>query len=372
MNKILRSAFSLLWMSSWLAGCASATTPMQTFPTRLPTFTAQIPSVTPSPTTTPIPTASSTPQLLPISAEASAYLNEALDIMQNNSLHRDNIDWKRFRDAAFNIAEHAQTPADTHRAIRYALYQLGDHHSHFLTPEESTHQQQLTLNDIPQPRAKLLLNKLGFVAIGGFAGREGDKYATLAQQLIRDIDTQEPCGWIVDLRENDGGGIGPMVAGLGPILGEGQIGASVKIDGSKEIWAYEDGQALAGGQVFVQVDGPAYRLKASSPPVAVLTGMKTASAGEAIVVAFRGRPNTRSFGLYTAGVPTGNEGFTLSDGAVIALTVAVFADRTGQTYEDRIYPDEWVDEAQKLTIIMDEIIPKPAIDWLMSQPACRG
>jgi carboxyl-terminal processing protease len=101
-----------------------------------------------------------------------------------------------------------------------------------------------------------------------------------------------------------------------------------------------------------------------------LTGMKTASAGEAIVVAFRGRPDTRSFGLYTAGVPTGNEGFTLSDGAVIALTVGVNADRTGQTYDDRIYPDEWVDEVQKLTIIIDEIIPQPAIDWLLSQPAC--
>lgn len=226
------------------------------------------------------------------------------------------------------------------------------------------------MNDIPQPRAKLLLGKLGFVAIEEFAGREGDEYATAVQQLIRDIDTHQPCGWIVDLRENEGGGIGPMLAGLGPILGEGQVGASVDVNGSKQIWSYQDGRALAAGQVFAQVHRPAYELKAASPPVAVLTGMKTASAGEAIVVAFRGRPNTRSFGLYTAGVPTGNAGFILSDGAMIALTVAVFADRTGQTYDDRIYPDEWVDEVQKLTIIMDEIIPQPAIDWLMNQPAC--
>jgi C-terminal processing protease CtpA/Prc len=161
-----------------------------------------------------------------------------------------------------------------------------------------------------------------------------------------------------------------MLAGLGPILGKGEVGGSVDVDGNKQIWAYQDGQASAAGQIFVQIQGTPYELQAKSPPVAVLTGLKTASAGEAVVVAFRGRPNTRSFGLYTAGVPTGNSGFTLSDGAVIALTTSVFADRTGQTYDDRIYPDELVDEVEKLTIIMDEIIPQPAIDWLMSQPAC--
>jgi carboxyl-terminal processing protease len=352
-----------------VTGCGSTPTLIPTSPPLVATSTIPTPTFTLTFTETPIPSATATPEL-PISADASTYLEEALDIMQNNSLHRDSIDWEALRESAFKIAEHAQTPADTYGAIRYALSELGDHHSHFLTAEENTQRQQLTMNDIPQPRAKLLLGKLGFVAIEEFAGREGDEYATAVQQLIRDIDTHQPCGWIVDLRENEGGGIGPMLAGLGPILGEGQVGASVDVNGSKQIWSYQDGRALAAGQVFAQVHGPAYELKTASPPVAVLTGMKTASAGEAIVVAFRGRPNTRSFGLYTAGVPTGNAGFILSDGAMIALTVAVFADRTGQTYDDRIYPDEWVDEVQKLTIIMDEIIPQPAIDWLLSQPAC--
>lgn len=354
-----------------VTGCASTPAPIPTSPPLIETSTIAARTPTLTFTATPLPSATATPELH-ISADASTYLEEALDIMQNKSLHRASIDWEMLRESAFKIAEHAQTPADTYDAIRYALGELGDHHSHFLTPEHFTQQQQLTMNDIPQPRAKLLLDKLGFVAIGGFAGRDGDKYATAVQQLIRDIDAQEPCGWIVDLRENDGGGIGPMLAGLGPILGEGEVGASVDVDGSKEIWSYQNGQAMADGQVFTQVHGPAYKLRASSPPVAVLTGMKTASAGEAMVVAFRGRPNTRSFGLYTAGVPTGNAGYLLRDGALIALTVAVFADRTGQTYDDRIYPDELVDVAWKLTIVMDEIIPQPAIDWLLSQPACTG
>ena len=351
------------------AGCGSPPAPI---PTSLPltaTSTIPAPTSTLTFTPTPVPSASARPEL-PISAAASAYLEEALDIMQYTSLHRDSIDWDALRESAFKIAEHAQTPADTYDAIRYALAELGDRHSHFVPPEEFAERQQQTMEEIPQPRAKLLLGKLGFVAIEEFAGSAGDEYATATQKLIRDIDAQNPCGWIVDLREHTGGGVWPGLVGLGPILGEGEFGAFVDVDGNKEILSYQDGQGLAAGEVSAQVHGPAYELKAASPPVAVLTGMRTASAGEGIVIAFRGRPNTRSFGLYTAGVPTGNAAFLLSDGALIAVTVGVFADRTGQIYEDRIYPDEWVDEVQKLTIIMEEIIPQPAIDWLLSQPAC--
>lgn len=62
----------------------------------------------------------------------------------------------------------------------------------------------------------------------------------------------------------------------------------------------------------------------------------------------------------------------MSDGAVINLTTSVYADRTGQTYGDRIYPDELIDDVRQYTFLMDEAIPQPAIDWLMSQPACSG
>jgi carboxyl-terminal processing protease len=86
----------------------------------------------------------------------------------------------------------------------------------------------------------------------------------------------------------------------------------------------------------------AYHLKHPAPAVAVLTGRDTASAGEAIVVALRARPHTRSFGEPTAGVPTANEVYTLSDGGLLVLTVALDADRTGQTYDGPIAPDQWV------------------------------
>ena len=350
----------------FLAACGGSSTPaVNTAPTE--TATVKF-----SATQKPAATATTA---LEISPTASAYLEAALDIIQNNSLHRQSVDWDALRTIAFQRAQHAQTAADTYDAIHFALRVGADQHSFFLTPKQMAQAQGATMSDSPAPRGKLLLGKLGFIAIEGFRSvdmEEEAKYATLVQQLIRDLDAQAPCGWIVDLRENTGGNMGPMLAGLGPILGEGKAGASVDPDGLAWDWSYNNGQALDGDAVVAQVNGPAYQLKVDSPPVAVLTGVNTASSGEAIVVAFRGRPQTRSFGLYTAGLSTGNSSFPLSDGAWIILTTVVFADRTGQTYGDRIYPDEVVDDVRKFALVMDEAIPQPAIDWLMTQPACTA
>jgi len=49
--------------------------------------------------------------------------------MQEQFLQRDRIDWQRLRREAFAYAEGAQSSVETYAAIRFALAQLGDHHS---------------------------------------------------------------------------------------------------------------------------------------------------------------------------------------------------------------------------------------------------
>ena len=361
MNKMLSVIFRFIGVVVWLAGCGA--------PQPLPnSIRRSTPTVEPQ---TLISARSTTPQPLPISTEASEYLEQALDIMQENSLYRERINWENLRRDAFELAMYAQTPADTYGAIRFVLSQIGDRHSSFYKPDEVTELREIPASENLPPRGKLLLEKIGFIAIERFLGFEGDTYATDVHNLIREIDVQQPCGWIVDLRENKGGNMWPMLAGIGPILGEGEAGAFVDAHGRKEVFSYQKGQSLLAGQVQVEVNGPVYRLQAAAPPVAVLTGVNTASSGEAIAVSFRGRPNTRSFGLYTLGLSTANQSYPLSDGAMINLTVSVFADRTGRTYGDRIYPDQLVEDVDQFTFLLGEAIPQPAIDWLMSQPACR-
>jgi hypothetical protein len=174
----------------------------------------------------------------------------------------------------------------------------------------------------------------------GDTGDGADPYAAIAGQLVAEVDQQGACGWVVDLRGNTGGDLWAMLAGAGPILGEGEVGAFVYVDGRREVWGSRAGQALLDGRVMAQ--GLAYHLARPQPPVAVLTDSSTASSGEAMAIAFRGRPKTRSFGEPTAGLPTKNDLKVMSDGAWLLLTVARTADRTGQIYDGRIVPDQAV------------------------------
>src|SRR4051812_19494572 len=45
-------------------------------------------------------------------------------------------------------------------------------------------------------------------------------FATRVQELIRAVDQPPAWGWIVDLRQNGGGLMWPMLARIGPLLGE--------------------------------------------------------------------------------------------------------------------------------------------------------
>ncbi len=292
--------------------------------------------------------------------------------MEEHSINRFQIDWNMMRSEAYALADSAQTPRDTYNAIRIALAKLGDRHSFFSPPAELTELSGSESTETSSlPSGKLLENRIGYVSLFGFSGTDeaADKYAMAVEQSIDEIDTAHPCGWIVDLRQDTGGNMWPMLAGIGPILGEGHVGAFVYPDGRQQLWYYANGQALLDEKLMFAVSvESSHQLAQSMPPVAVLTGHDTASSGEAVVVAFRGRPRTRSFGEETAGRSTSNQGFELSDGAILVLTVATFADRAGQTYGSKIVPDQIVERG----IQSDDYVIKAAIEWLLKQPACNG
>jgi carboxyl-terminal processing protease len=217
-----------------------------------------------------------------------------------------------------------------------------------------------------------LAGNIGYIAVPGLDGGSPlvPYYADIMQQTIADVDQTPTCGWVVDLQGNTGGDMWPMLAGIGPVLGEGRAG-SFAPPADSPAWQYRDGQALLGEMVLAQAPAP-YHLRRPDPPVAVLTDRQTVSAGEGIAVAFRGRPEARSFGGATAGVPTGNDVVRLSDGAALVLTVVMDADRTGQTYDAPIAPD--VPTLNNFGDRGTDADPalRTAVAWLKQQPACAG
>jgi carboxyl-terminal processing protease len=312
--------------------------------------------------------------------------------MQARSLRRDHIDWPHLRKEALVRAARAEISVDTYDAIRFALASLDDHHSSFHpTPalEDLEAKRKAPRQAAPEPAPQLgrsspftgRYEPEGRLAAFGsktFAlvvvtkcfpetDRQFIAYETKLQRIVADLDKSHPAGWIVDLRGNVGGNMWPMLAGIGPLLGEGDhLGEFFTLD-SHSTWKYRDGVAaeIEDGKEgpYPAIAGTPYKL-AGTPKVAVLTDRRTGSAGEAIAIAFRGRPETRFFGQHTDGVSTANDVVKLSDGASMWLTIGVDADRTGKQYMEGLDPDEVIRPGDKILPDDQDPVLQGALRWL--------
>ncbi|MCG7230530.1 S41 family peptidase [Corynebacterium minutissimum] len=160
---------------------------------------------------------------------------------------------------------------------------------------------------------------------------DGQVYAdTLATGLTAH---PEACAAVVDLRGNDGGDMGPMYAGLSPLLPDGTALSFVSRMGTTDVVI--DGNSVTGGGTPTTTSGGKLEV-----PVAVLTDDETASSAEATLLAFRGLDNVRTFGEPTAGYASANMVIDYPDGRSLMITTAKDKARTGEEFaEDPIAPD---------------------------------
>lgn len=292
-----------------------------------------------------------------ISPEAVNYIDEVITILKVNSVNRDKIDWTAFRTKVITKAGNAKSVEKTYPAIHLAIKLLGDGHSYFapIVEENDENGEPPVLPDENVP------NDIGYIRVRYCMGsvEQKQKFTDDLLENIRQRDKEDLKGWIVDLRGNFGGDMSPMLLGIGPILGEGIVGYTAYPDGEIHSWKYNNGKIFYDDieNAEIIVNEP-YKLIKADPFVAVLTDTLTASSGEAIAVAFKGRKNTKSFGYKTYGVPTSNQKFQLSDGSNMLITVAVFADRNKKQYSNGIEPDKVIEPIDAL---------EEAIKWLRIQ-----
>lgn len=303
-----------------------------------------------------------------LSADLNEYLEKALDIIQNNALRRDSVDWPVVRKQAHVIATGSKVPEDCYSSIRYVLSKLGDRHS-FLMPASSArdwaNNSAEDLQKMPITAGEIVEGNYAYLTMPYFSSgdkKSGIYFADKLHDLLEELDKSKPKGWILDLRGNQGGNCWPMLAGIGPLLGEGNCGYFHTPNQKKKhlAWFYRAGKSGEGKATIAEVSRKPYQLQNHLPNLAVLTGPMTASSGEVVTVAFRKRPNTRSFGEPTAGLSTGNQNYKLSDGAMILLTTSVYADREMTLYGHKIIPDELVEGSSE----ENDLALKAAIRWL--------
>lgn len=295
-----------------------------------------------------------------VAPAAQAELDAAIGHVRKNAWMRNNIDWAVVEPELRFLAAGAEKTADVYNAIRYLLTALNDRHS-FLMPPAATTAFRTGGAANPPIEVRALGEGIGYVNVPAYSGGEpaaARAFATRAHENLGTVAPQAGCGWMVDLRNNGGGNMWPMLAGLKPFLGNEPLGTFVSREGASPPWK-------AGQSVGVE---PPESLRALEQAwVAVLTGPMTASSGEAVTISFKGRPRTRSFGQPTRGLSSANSTFSLPDGAMILLTTAIEADRTGKQYGEKVDPDEIVpnspDAPTSLTLSTDTAVTA-ATAWL--------
>jgi C-terminal processing protease CtpA/Prc len=334
------------------------------------------------------------------------------------------IDWPALRRTAFEKAANARSTSDTYGAIRWAVKELNDGHSFFSTPapkrepksaanadqaqggttpagKDARHDSGQTPATEPKKktrtvegagwviastaedlRAEVITSdahgserRIGYILVPSFGGPdsfEPAKAAAFAHRLhdeVRRLDEAGVTAWIVDLRYNSGGNMWPMLAGIGPLLGAQRVGSFVAEGHEPVAWEYKDGEVGTPGSVSVTIQKP-LAIRNPDARVAVLVGTYCTSSGEAIAVALRGRANSRFFGKPTGGATTSTQTVWMGDGAMLFITNAVYADRTGKVYGGKLEPDEVIaDSPDELTdpppAWSDDATVRAAASWLM-------
>ena len=211
----------------------------------------------------------------------------------------------------------------------------------------------------------------GYLQIPAFGvPGKGDDYVAAASAVLTAMDHTPVQGWVVDVRLNSGGSYSPMITAVGPMLGDGAF-LGWRWPDDRQSWVtYEDGRILDDGVLVDDELSPAaapVHLHQTNPPVAVLTGPLTASAGEVAAMAFVGLTRARLFGATTGGYTTGNVGYPLFDGTTLILAEVAMTDRAGGLHLQGIQPDEPVDSDWDSFGTGDDLVLRAAIEWLAQQ-----
>ena len=305
------------------------------------------------------------------------YVSTAMAAFRTHSVHQAEVDWRSLEDSVVTRAANAQVPASTWDALTWALRGV-DAHSFLMPPERMM--KALTGGMAPAarpaasgPLGKLLDGRIGFVVVPPHAGPNRPAYVDSLQSQIGALDSAGACGWVVDLRENTGGNIWPILAGVGPLLGAEVVGSTTNSPPGVG-WHYRDGRSWSGGNTppaepLGWGSAAPRRVSNANAPVALLVGRQTASSGEMTLLAFLGRGNVRSFGDSTAGRNSVNTSVPLSDGATLIVTSAYPRDRLGRTYPLTVAPDEFVSSDGSAG---GDAPLRSAVAWLRRQSACAA
>ncbi|MGB1286329.1 MAG: S41 family peptidase [Aggregatilineales bacterium] len=201
-----------------------------------------------------------------------------------------------------------------------------------------------------------------------------EPYNDAIQRFISESNRDDNlvCGWVIDLRRNEGGNTWTMLGSLGALFADEHL-FSFQGRTFDTLVRHSSGTILFGSRRYYSNNFVHRQPDYSDVPVAILTSSITASAAEMTGIGLQGRAAiTRSFGEATRGIPTKNRMIAINDGfgedgGLIAMTEAASRDLDGNLYEDSIMPDVEIPIDWTTYNTPDDAVLNAAYEWLESE-----
>ena len=316
-------------------------------------------------------------KITPLSAqskEVKYLIDTTIDIMIKNAVNRKMVNWDSLRTNTYTLAKDITDPYKLGPAIRYLYSAVNDFHGAFFY-KDSTFQWHRNHDKVPdsimnewkkgvKSITKVLNGNIGYLRIPSILIKDDNDFNTKAQSLNDSLCTllqKNVKGIILDLRLNGGGAMHPMILGLEQLLTDGKLG-SFKTN-KIENWILKENGFYVDSSLISKIT-PSCNYNVQQIPIVMLVGKYTASSGECLIIAFKGRKKTILLGTETAGYVTVNNGFKINDSAFMNLAIGYNADRNSNVYKKSIKPDIFLKSIDKFNDLENDEKVKAALKWL--------
>ncbi|RYY19018.1 MAG: hypothetical protein EOO04_22835 [Chitinophagaceae bacterium] len=266
-------------------------------------------------------------------------------LIQKYGLYADSLNWDQLHKE-INAIVFKESDTTNRRLILNVftrnLRKVGDKHSFFITTATAKSIAKREKN-APKPTARYLGSGIALISVPYCFNSEKSKdiaFANTIRDQIRKVDSRNNIStWMVDLRNNGGGNMWPMLAGLNALIKDDTAGYFISPASNNE----QPWPSTNGSLVFPNAKISNYKVRNQDIKIGVLIDSMTASSGEMTAISFIGLPNVKILGQPSAGYTTANTTYYLSDGTMFNLATAYVADRTRKAYMTRITPDAFLD-----------------------------
>lgn len=282
----------------------------------------------------------STPKSFAQTDSIKTYILDALDLMKNRSVSKATVNWEKVYVTALAEAKSAKNIRATYPIIKKAMAELKDAHSKFFPPEMVKAYllgYRATGQKFPVIDTAFLSGNYAYISLPSIASynfSDWNEYVNTFYLKVAKLQQRKPKGWIIDIRDNEGGMFYPMYAAISPFLDHIKVIGMKDAKGKLSYFSYKNGRLYEDNKVMHRFNITKLKLKPLKEPIAILINKGTASSGEFAAIAFANQQNVSFIGENTAGLTSANQEHKLADGAFIALTEGNTIDRLQNEYSE--------------------------------------